>query len=288
MPTNPNHPNDTHDADTHDADTPDRSARTERVRPKPTPTGRPSGGTSTGAQIAIAVALVAVGAIGALVIEHAGTTGGIPVAAFATPAPATPTPSAVEPSLSAAPGESASASESASESASPSPTPASAVLEAALPHYVKNTTLSVQSIVGLSQLGHGPSVRSMGAALASYGTKPDTLEVAEAYDPAGSLNLTVLGFRQPGLDVAKMRTVVLDGWLAANVPGVKTSSVTLSGVPATEIDYGAGGKTEWLLVKGDSVFDIAADNRADAEAAVAAFGNTAPATSPGSPSPSAP
>jgi hypothetical protein len=96
------------------------------------------------------------------------------------------------------------------------------------------------------------------------------------------VDVNILGFRIPGVDVAKLKQVVLTGWLSADAIGVKRSTVTLSGVSVDKIVYGPGAQSDYVLTRGDAVYVIETATESLATAAVAAM----PAVSP-SPSGSA-
>ena len=185
-----------------------------------------------------------------------------------------------QPSAAASPlgGAAAAASAAPSAAASAAPSPAAPVLEAEMPHAVNGTTLTVQSATDATSLGSTPSNRALDAAMTSLGKTPADLEVADAADASGALALSVLGFRVPGVDPAKLRTVVLDAWLSINTPGVTSSTVTLAGTPATLVAYGDSGPSEYVLVHGDSVLVIETADQSLAASVVTAL--TAPPPSP--------
>lgn len=189
-------------------------------------------------------------------------------------------PSAPPDAPSLEPGPSEPLASIPEESAAPSETPASAVLEAKLPATIAGIDLTKQSATGATTLSSGPSGRALDAAVVSFGKKADELELGVAYDEAGSLDLTILGFRLPGVAAEKLETAILGAWLEADVAGVKTSSVDLSGIAATLVSYGDEGPDEYVFIEGDTVFVIETSDRSIATTAAGAIA--------GSPAPSAP
>jgi hypothetical protein len=127
----------------------------------------------------------------------------------------------------------------------------------------------------------------LAAAIVSLGKPVNAVELAYAYDPAGSLEVSVLGFRLPGVDVIKLRQVVLTGWLSADALGVKTSTVTLSGQSVDKIVYGPGAQNDYVLTRGDAVYVIETATESLATAALAAMPAVSPSPSGAVPSGSA-
>jgi hypothetical protein len=156
------------------------------------------------------------------------------------------------------------------DSGGPSASPVAPILEAAMPHELNGTALTVEADLGSSILGSDPGSRSFAAAISTLGVTSDKLEVAFAYDEAGALPLTVVGFRLPGTTAAKLKPLVLQGWLSTLVPGVKTAEVTLGSTAATKVSYTDQGADEYVFVKGDAVFIVETSDQAMATAIVAA------------------
>lgn len=230
-----------------------RSRRSEPVSSRPNST-------------LIAVVLVVIGATVALGAERLAAPG-----SAATPRPtATADAAALLPSASSLVDSSGAPSDIPTDSTGPSPSPVAPVLEAAMPHEVNSTPLTVEADLGSSILGSDPGSRSFAAAISTLGVTSDKLEVAFAYDEAGSLPLTVVGFRLPGIPVARLRTLVLQGWLSTLVPGVKSAEVSLGGTPATRVSYADNGADEYVFTKGDAVFIVETSDQAMATAIVAA------------------
>jgi hypothetical protein len=239
-----------------------------RRQPPPQPRGRAGSRT---APIIVGLLLVVLGAALALTVERL-VPGTSSQAARATTAPSS-LPSPVD-------SPSASAVAAASSAPTALPSPAAPVLEAEMPRSINGTTLTIQSATNAASLGTDSASRALSAAMTSLGKKPGDLEIAEAYDPSGALALTVLGFRVPGVDPVKLRSVVLEAWLSTRTPGVTSSTVTLSGTPSTRVSYGDAGPSNYVFVHGDSTFDIVTNDQALAVSAVAAIAQFSPAGSP--------
>jgi hypothetical protein len=155
------------------------------------------------------------------------------------------------------------------------------VLEAEMPRAVNGVTLTTESALNATSLGNAPNGRALGAAVTNLGKKPGDLEIADAFDQSGSLSLSILGFRLPGIDPATLRSVVLDAWLSVTSPGITSTSVSLSGTPSTKVSYGDGGPDQYVLVHRDSVFIIVTADQALAASAVAAMPGASPSPSGG-------
>ena len=184
----------------------------------------------------------------------------------------------------AAPVASAGALASGSPSGSPEPSglaspqpsqagasPAAPELEALMPTQVSGTALSVQSATGDQVLGTDAASKALTSALASFGKKPADLQLAQAYDPTSTLDVTILGFRVPGLAVSKLEPAVLQTWLFAGATGVTTKQTTVSGVAATEVSYGGDTSVSYVVVRKDSVLVVQSGSAALAAAAIAAL-----------------
>ncbi len=164
------------------------------------------------------------------------------------------------------PGPSSGASVAPSDSAppvvptSPAPSASAAVaapeLEAALPGTVAGTTLTISSAVGASVLGSDAGSRAIIAALRADGKAVSDFRAAQAHDATGALDLTILALRVTGMKSATLQKIVLDTWLSATGPGVKTSAITLGGQAFTKVDYGDGGPLSYITARGDLVIVI--------------------------------
>ena len=147
-----------------------------------------------------------------------------------------------------------------------SASPFAADLEALLPKSsVDNTStaspppaipLTVQSASATDVFGQDPSARALAAQIRALGSTLDQLQIAQAYDESGAIDLSIIAFRLPKADVAKLRAAVIDTWLAAGAGGVKTTTVTLGGKSLTKIDYGDASTIEYVYAKDDYVIVI--------------------------------
>ncbi len=194
-------------------------------------------------------------------MQHALAGGGAPSAA---PAAVTSAPS---------PGGSGAASSSpaASGAVGPSASPVAPALEALLPTKVGTTTLTIQSATGDMIIGTDPGSRALSAALTSLGKKPTDLQVAQAYDAGGTVDLSIMGFRVPGITAAKLKPMILETWLLANATGVKSSEVTVGGKKVTRVDYGSTGTTSYVVTTKDAVIVVDTADVKLAEQALAAL-----------------
>ncbi len=156
--------------------------------------------------------------------------------------------------------------------ASPASSGSAPELEALLPSSVGGTTLTRDSVVGLDALGSDQLVRGFGAALRSVGADPAKLHVAEAYDNSGAIDLQMLAFGMAGLDTTQLEATIVKAWLLADVPGVTTTTVTLSGRRATAVNYGDQGTISYVLVVGAAVVVIETADQTLATQAVAGLG----------------
>jgi hypothetical protein len=158
-------------------------------------------------------------------------------------------------------------------SAAPSPAASIAApeLEAALPTSVGGTALSINSAVGTDVLGNDPGSRAIAAALRAAGSSPDAFRAAQAYDPTGTIDLSITAFRVEGMAADRLQTIVIDGWLSAGGSGVKTTSTTISGRTVTQVDYGDGGTTPYIAISGDIVIIVESSSATLAAQAIAAL-----------------
>ena len=159
--------------------------------------------------------------------------------------------------------------------ASDQPTPEASLaapeLEAALPTSVGGTTLSVNSATGSTVLGTDPGSRAIAAALRTAGVSVDAFRAAQAYDPSGTVDLSITAFRVEGMTSDVLKGIVLSSWLSAGGTGVTTSTTTVEGRTATEVDYGDGGAPSYVVVDGDIVFVVETSDATLATQAVAAL-----------------
>jgi hypothetical protein len=141
-------------------------------------------------------------------------------------------------------------------------------LEADLPTSIQGTTLTVSSYTGTEALTASPTSRALAARLTSLGVKLGDIQIAQAGDDSYTIDITVFGFRAPGLAPAKLKAAVLEAWLGANEPGVKQTTVMLGGKSLLKIDYGTEGSIDYVYATDDHVIVIdTADPTAASEAA---------------------
>ena len=154
-------------------------------------------------------------------------------------------------------------------------------LEALLPTSIGDTTpgasagatlqLTIDSASGADVFGQDPSSRALAARIRSLGKTLDDLQVAQAFDETGAVELAILGFRLPGADPAKLRLAILETFLSASAEGVKTTTVTLGGKEVTKVDYGDESAFEYLYSAGDVVITIETADEALATEVIAAL-----------------
>ena len=188
--------------------------------------------------------------------------------AGATPAPVS--------SSVATPAGSPAGSPAASGGASPAPSqavasPVAPELEALMPRQVSGTTLVVQSATGDQVLGTDAASKALVSALNSFGKKPTDLQIAQAYDATSNVDLTVLGFRVPGVSAAKLKPAVLQTWLLAGATGVTTKETTVSGIHITEVSYGGATSISYVALRKDAVIVVQSGDAVLAAAALAAL-----------------
>jgi hypothetical protein len=152
-------------------------------------------------------------------------------------------------------------------------------LEAMLPRTIGDTTpgaspgatvtLTIDSASATDVFGQDPSSRALAARIRSLGKTLDDLQVAQAFDETGAVDVAILGFRLPGADGAKLRAAILETWLSSTAEGVKTTTPTLGGKQVTKVDYGDGSAFEYVYAKGDVVIDIETSDEAIATEVIA-------------------
>ncbi|HEU4573063.1 MAG TPA: hypothetical protein VFR93_10285 [Candidatus Limnocylindrales bacterium] len=177
-----------------------------------------------------------------------------PTSAGALPTGSLPGPSAA---ASTAPSGGPGASASGTPHVAPD-------LEKLLPSSVAGATLVRSSFHASDVLGNDPSSQALATALAALGKKTADLQIAEAYDPAHASDWYVDAFRLPGVGGPKLAPAILTGWLGAGSSGTKSSSSTIGGKKVTHLDRGTGTPGDWVYVRNDVVFDVAASDVATA------------------------
>jgi hypothetical protein len=98
-------------------------------------------------------------------------------------------------------------------------------LEALLPTSYAETPLTTTSWLGGTILSGDDWSNSITAFLAGRELMPDDLKIAQAYDPAGALDLAAVAFEAPNVDPAVFVQAIIDAW-KVDYPGLATSSVT--------------------------------------------------------------
>ena len=139
-------------------------------------------------------------------------------------------------------------------------------LEAHLPTDIAGIALTVRSGSAADGLPGDPNSRALAAAMRGIGVKLDDLQLAQAGDPraqsqdpaeaAAALDLDIFAFRVAGGNVTKLRGAVIDTWLSATAPGVKQTQVKLAGKTFSKIDYGDGGRLDYVFTGNDYVVVI--------------------------------
>lgn len=162
----------------------------------------------------------------------------------------------IAPTDGAAGSDDPAASDDPIGSADPAPSAFAPELEAVLPTDIGGTPLTIQSNSATEIFGDDPSSRALGARIRAIGGTLDQLQVAQAYDDTGSILASIVGFRLPGVDGAKLRAAIVETWLSAGNAGVTTSTVDLGGKSLTKIDYGDDGTVEYVYGKDDYVIVI--------------------------------
>jgi hypothetical protein len=167
-------------------------------------------------------------------------------------------------------------------SGEPSESPFAPELEALLPSSIDDPAASASpgasaGPIALSKLsasatdvfGSDPSARALAARIRSLGSTMDKLQIAQAYDESGTVDLSIIAFRLPGAAVGKLEDAIVETWLSADATGVTKTPVTLGGKRLIKVDYGDGSTIEYAYAKADYVIVIDTSD-ADVAAAVAA------------------
>lgn len=174
-------------------------------------------------------------------------------------------PSADPNATDATGGESPAASDDTGAAASP----AAPELEKLLPAKVGSVDLLVESQLGSTVLQDDQGSRAILAALRAAGKTADDLRFADAYDPNDTSDLTILAVTVNGMDVAKVRQLIMDTWLAASGAGVTKTDVTLGGKAYTKVDLGDQGRVDYVRTADNVVFVITTADEALAGQAAA-------------------
>ena len=172
--------------------------------------------------------------------------GDIPSIEPATPQPAGGESPVVEPS-----GVVPSAAPSGLPAESPAGEPASPELDALLPRDIGGTPFIVETYTGEDALSNDAGSLAVIAGLRELGKTPADLELAQAYDETGTVDLYLFAFRLPDTDSAALRSLVLESWLVAGAEGVTTEEVEFGGKTLTRVDYGEDVPDAYVYSQGD-------------------------------------
>lgn len=184
------------------------------------------------------------------------------------PGAASPVAAASAPASNGA-GETPQASTSSEAEPSPSASQVAPELLAMLPTEVAGIAVTGDSATGTELLGTDAVSRAMTATLAGLGATPADLQVAQAYDETGALDLYLLAFRAPGLSGTDLAPAVVDTWLQGKAAGVATSTVKLAGREVTKVTYGDAGSTSYVYRSGEAVIVIETSDETLADQVVA-------------------
>lgn len=219
----------------------------------------------------------------AIVALIAATAGWTTVAVIAT-RPSAPAVAVASPSNEPLPSDEASAEP-------PVESHEVADLEALLPAGLNGTGLTRESWTGATILGDDNWSTSVTTFLTGAGKTAADLQASQAYDPAGSLDMSAGAFRVAGIEAVKLRDAMIAAW-KGDYPDLKVSTIKIGGLDVTTGDFGDGGVNSYWYVRDNVVFDIETSDPSIAQAALAALpapGASAPPSSsaPGSASPAA-
>ena len=128
-------------------------------------------------------------------------------------------------------------------------------LEALLPHSVDGTALTSQSVSGTIALGTDATSQALIASLAKLGKTSADLEIAEAHDSTGTLQLRMFGFRVKGMPGSDLATAVVGSWMANTTQTPTRSDVTIAGKKLTKVGYPQGG-ADYVYGTAAVAFDI--------------------------------
>ncbi|MBA2719020.1 MAG: hypothetical protein H0U52_07240 [Chloroflexi bacterium] len=139
-------------------------------------------------------------------------------------------------------------------SAEPDPSAFAPELEAVLPTDIGGSPLTIQSNSAAEIFGDDPTSRALAARIRAIGGTLEQLQVAQAYEDTALAS--IVAFRLPGADGAKLRAAVEEAWLSSGNEGVTTTTVTFGGKSLTKVDYGDDGSTQYVYGKDDYVVVI--------------------------------
>ncbi len=113
-------------------------------------------------------------------------------------------------------------------------------LEQLLPHRVRTTTITTQSVLGSTALGSGTASQALVASLQKLGKTPADLQIAGGYDHTGTLDLSMFAYRVNGVDAAELGKAVIESQLTNTAAKATSSQVTVAGHAITKISYATG------------------------------------------------
>lgn len=159
-------------------------------------------------------------------------------------------------------------------------------LEASLPTRLSGTALTVESWSGDAIFGTDPWSQSFTAYLATVGKTPADVQVAQAYDAAGSIDSGAAAYQVDGISAPALRDAMIAAW-KVQYPDLVISDITLGGKSVTKGLFGADVPDSYWYISGDVVFDVETSGEALATTVLAALPEPgAPSASPsGSPAP---
>jgi hypothetical protein len=135
-------------------------------------------------------------------------------------------------------------------------------LEALLPAELECTPLDVQSFTGTEFIFDDSWGTSMSAFLTSVGKTPADLQIAQAQDPDGVLDLeVVLAFRLPGVAPETLRDAVINGW-RVDFPELTTGTSTIAGKAVTTGTFAEDQPASIWYINDGIVFDIESGDEA--------------------------
>ncbi len=153
-------------------------------------------------------------------------------------------------------------------------------LEASLPTVLECTTLDVQSFTGTEFIFDDSWGTSMSAFLTSVGKTPADLQIAQAQDPDGVLDLeVVLAFRLPGVEPEKLRDAVINGW-RVDFPELTTGTATIGDKDITTGVFAEDTPASMWYIKDGVVYDIESGDEALGKAILAGLPPASAAPAP--------
>lgn len=157
-------------------------------------------------------------------------------------------------------------------------------LEALLPTAVSGIALTIESWSGDVVFGTDPWSQSFTAYLATVGRTPADVQVAQAYDPAGSIESGAAAYRVEGISAVGLRDAMIAAW-KEQYPDLVVSDITLGGRSVTKGLFGSDVPDSYWYISGDVVFDVETSGEALATTVLAALPEPGPSSSPsGAPS----